>query len=211
MNKGIVFVLFFVFLMQGLVGHSQTQLSIKEQQVFKEQVQQTAQQTQSIVSDFEQIRYLSVLENTITSQGTLVFKAADNIRWEYTAPFKYYVIFKDDKMLVNNEGKTDNINLSSNKLFRSFNDLLVKSIKGDMFDDAQFDIFYFKLKNGYLARFIPKEKRLQKYMAAFELTFTETSAEVTQVKLIEPNEDYTQIIFKNRKTNTKVSETAFEN
>jgi len=211
MNNRMVFFLFSVFLMQGLVGHSQTQLSAKEQQVFKEQVQQTAQQTQSIVSDFEQIKYLSVLENTITSQGKLVFKAADNIRWEYTVPFKYYVVFKDDKMLVNNEGKTDNINLSSNKLFRSFNDLIVKSIKGDMFDNAQFDISYFKLKNGYLARFIPKEKRLKKYMAAFELTFTETSAEVTQVKLIEPNEDYTQIIFKNRKTNTKVSATAFEN
>jgi hypothetical protein len=61
-----------------------------------------------------------------------------------------------------------------------------------------------------LVRFLPKEKRLKRFIAEIELTFTETTGEVTQVKLIEPNKDYTLISFMNRKVNSLIPKEKFK-
>lgn len=207
-TKQYLFTLAFIFAFSGM---SQTKLSVSEQKAFKTKVQNTAKNTQTIVSDFTQTKYLSVLDNVIASEGKLVFKAPNLVKWEYVKPYQNIAIFKDDQLLVTNEGKKDKIDLSSNKIFKSLNTLIVNSIKGDMFDETQFDLAYFKVEEGYLVKFAPKDKRMKKFMASFELKFSKSDAEVKQVKLIEPNEDYTLITFANRKLNTSVSESAFKN
>ena len=192
-------------------GISQTKLSASEQIEFKAKVQKIAQNTQTIVSDFIQSKHIFVLDNVITSEGKLVFQAPDLVRWEYVKPYLNVAIFKNDQLLVNNEGKKQNIDLGSNKMFRSLNSLIVNSIKGDMFDDTQFDLDYFKYDNAYLVKFVPKDKRIKKFIATFELKFSKSDAQVDEVKLIEPNDDYTLITFHNRKLNTEVSDTEFKN
>ena len=192
-------------------GISQTKLSASEQIEFKAKVQKTAQNTQTIVSDFIQTKHIFVLDNVIKSEGKLVFQAPDLVRWEYVKPYLNVAIFKDNQLLVNNEGKKQNIDLGSNKMFRSLNSLIVNSIKGDMFDDTQFDLDYFKYDNAYLVKFVPKDKRIKKFIATFELKFSKSDAQVDEVKLIEPNDDYTLITFHNRKLNTEVSDTEFKN
>ncbi|TXE08344.1 outer membrane lipoprotein carrier protein LolA [Gelidibacter salicanalis] len=209
-TKQYIFTLAVTFLF-AISAMSQTKLSASEQKEFKAKVQNTAKNTQTIVSDFTQTKHLSVMDNAIASEGKLVFKAPNLVKWEYVKPYQNSAIFKDDQLLVNNEGKKDQIDLSSNKIFKSLNTLIVNSIKGDMFDETQFDLAYFKINEGYLVKFIPKDKRMKKFMASFELKFSKSNGEVQEVKLIEPNDDYTLITFANRKINTSVSENAFIN
>ncbi|MEO5787862.1 MAG: outer membrane lipoprotein carrier protein LolA [Gelidibacter sp.] len=206
------FILLFAFALSfAFSGISQTKLLASEQQGFKAKVQKTAQNTKTIVSDFTQTKHIFVFDNVITSEGKLVFKAPNLVRWEYVKPYLNVAIFKDDQLLVNNEGKKQNIDLGSNKMFRSLNSLIVNSIKGDMFDESQFDLEYFKYGRGFLVKFIPKDKRMKKFIASFELTFSNATAEVEEVKLMEPNDDYTIITFHNRKLNTEVSDANFIN
>lgn len=206
-KNNILFLAFgFLFVFQGI---SQTELSSSEQTAFKNKVQKTAQNTETIVSDFLQTKHISVLDNVITSEGKLVFKAPNLVKWEYLKPYQNIAIFKDDQLLVNNEGKKQNIDLGANKMFRSLNSLIVNSIKGDMFDESQFDLEYFKFDDAFLVKFIPKDKRLKKFIAAFELKFSKTNAEVNEVKLTEPNDDYTLINFQNRQVNISVSDDEF--
>lgn len=205
----ILFLAFtFMFVFSGI---SQTKLSASEEKAFKAKVQKTAENTKTIVSNFTQSKHLSVLDNEISSEGKLVFKAPNLVKWEYVKPYQNIAVFKDDQLLVTNEGKKDKIDLSSNKLFRSLNSLIVNSIKGDMFDESQFDLAYFKYDDAYLVRFVPKDNRMRKFIASFELKFSNTTAEVDEVKLIEPNDDYTLITFQNRKVNTTVTESDFNN
>lgn len=209
-NRSFI-LLFALTLIVSFSGISQTKLSESELKEFKSKVKNTAQNTQTIVSDFTQTKHLFVLDNVITSEGKLVFKAPNLVRWEYVKPYLNVAIFKDDQLLINNEGKRQNIDLGSNRMFRSLNSLIVNSIKGDMFDDAQFDMSYFKYDDSYLVKFVPKDKRMKKFIAAFELKFSNATAEVDEIKLVEPNDDYTLITFNNRKLNTKVSDASFKN
>lgn len=199
-----------ILLFIGCIGHSQSKLSDTEVAEFKTKVKDKANRTNTIVSDFTQTKQLFVLDHVLESNGKLVFKAPNLVRWEYMDPYQNVAIFKDNQLLVNNESKRQNIDLGSNKMFRSLNSLIVNSIKGDMFDESQFELSFFGYDDFYLVKFIPRDKRLKKFIAAFEMKFSKDSAEVDEIKLIEPNDDYTVITFHNQQVNIPVEATTFQ-
>ena len=202
------FIILFSLFVQLL--SAQTVLTTTEISAFKQQVKQTAQQTETIVSDFVQEKQLEFLTDGAISEGTLTFKEPDAIRWEYTKPYKYEVIFKGNQLTVYEDGTTKNIDLSSNKLFKSFNALLISSIKGDMFNDGEFAISYYKTEKGYKVNFIPKQKRMRRFIASFQLSFSEKDYQVTQLKLVEPSNDFTLITFINKQINIPVPNSVFK-
>jgi outer membrane lipoprotein carrier protein len=141
----------------------------------------------------------------------LVFKSPNLIKWEYIEPYKYSVVFKDDKLLINDEGAKSKINLNSNKAFRSLNNLIIKSVKGDMFDENSFDIRYFKNSSNYIVRFLSKENSIRSFINEFILTFDKRSLRVIEIRMIENSEDYTLLKFINQSFNEPVSNEIFSN
>jgi len=170
-----------------------------------------SKKTVTIVSEFEQIKHLDFLSNDINSRGSLVYKTPDLIKWEYVKPFNYSIIFKNDKLFINDEGVKSNIDLSSNKTFKSLNNLIIKSVRGDMFDDKLFDMQYFKTQKKYVIKFIPKENSLKSMISVFILSFDKKSLDVLEIKMKENEEDYTLLKFINQKINTAVSDEVFSN
>lgn len=193
------------------IALAQVPLTDSEIQNLKEKVIATANNTHTISSDFVQKKHLSFLTNDIETIGKLHFKAPDWIRWEYTDPYAYSVVFKNEKLHINDEGNKNEIDLAANKMFQSMNKLMANSIKGDLFDTTAFEIAYFRDNKNYLVQFVPKDENLKPYIHAFELTFNQKDGNVLSVKMIEPSEDYTHIIFKNRQINTAVADAIFDN
>lgn len=206
MRNFLYILLFFVFA-QGLLA--QTPLSKEEASTFKKAVIETTNTTQTIVSDFEQYKHLSFLTNDIKTEGKLVFKSPNLIKWEYTNPYKYTAVFKDDKLFINDGGDKSKIDIGSNKMFKSFNKLIINSVKGNMFNENEFTITYYKVDTFYMVKFIPIDKSMLQFIASFELTFDTKTADVVKVKMIEPSEDYTEIVFKNKQRNTTVPNETF--
>jgi outer membrane lipoprotein-sorting protein len=203
-------ILFFLFLGGISMLSSAQELTVSQQNDLKEKVRQSAQKTQTIVSDFEQVKYLDVLQNDITSKGKLVFKQPDLIKWEYITPEKSIAVFKNEKLFVRQVGKNDTYDLGSNKMFRSLSALIAGSLNGNMFDDTKFKISYFSDTKGYRVMFVPRDKRLLRFISSFQLKFKKDTAEVTEVILNEPNGDFTRITFQNKKINAAVDEGAFK-
>jgi outer membrane lipoprotein carrier protein len=188
--------------------YAQQTLSKQESQTLKENVVKKSETTSSIISSFKQYKHLDFLSKDIVSSGKLTFKAPNTIKWEYKTPFKYSVIFKDDQLLINDNGDKSEIDLSANKAFKQLNNLIIKSVKGDMFDESQFDISYAKDKN-YVVKFNPKDKDLKSFISSFEITFDKNSFDVLSVKMLENSEDYTLIKFIDQKLNNPVSDAVF--
>ena len=166
------------------------------------------EQTKTISSDFTQYKHLDFLSNEIVTKGNLVFKAPDLVKWEYVEPFKYSVIFKNESLFVDDDGEKSDINLSSSKLFKQLNHLIINSVKGDMFNDKEFKIDYLKLSENFDIHFKPLNSKIEKYIKEFVILFS-SKGEVLQIKMIEPTDDFTKIVFKNRVINKPVSDAVF--
>ncbi|NRR90947.1 outer membrane lipoprotein carrier protein LolA [Winogradskyella undariae] len=201
-----------LFLCIGIqISNAQKSLTTEEISTFKSAVEKLDSNTQTIVSDFVQYKHLSFLSNDVETQGKLAFKVPGLVKWEYTSPYKYIVIFKDDKLFIDDEGDKSKIDIGSNKMFKGLNSLITNSVKGNMFDENAFEISYFKVDDFYLVKFIPKDENMLQFIAKFELKFDIKTSDVTEVKMIEPSEDYTKIIFKNKTRNTTLDEAVFNN
>lgn len=179
-----------------------------EADALKTAVREQADTVETITSNFTQYKHLDFLSDAIESKGKLAFRAPDLVKWEYVAPFSYSIIFKNNTLYINDDGNKSTLDLGGNKIFTQLNQLITASIRGDLFDEKQFDISYFKEDGDSLVHFAPKDAQFAEFIKAFHLTFN-TSGDVIEVKMIEPSGDYTQIVFSGRKTNTPLSDAVF--
>lgn len=189
---------------------AQTKMTLAEATALKETVKSQATTTKTITSDFVQNKHLDFLSNDIITKGSLAFKVPNMIKWEYVDPFKYSVVFKNDMLYINDEGNKSDIDLGSNKMFKQLNTLIIKSVKGDMFDENEFDIEYYNKDNNSLVYFSPKDKKFAKYIKAFHITFNK-KGDVIALKMIEPSGDYTKITFTNKILNSPLDDALFTN
>jgi outer membrane lipoprotein carrier protein len=203
--------IFFSVISFSLVWAQDTAMSASEITVFKNLVEATSKTTTTIKSDFVQYKHLDFLDNDIETSGKLAFKVPGLVKWEYTQPYQYSVIFKEDQLLINDGGTKSQVDIGSSKLFKKLNELIVKSVKGAMFDDSEFTISYFQTSKAHKAIFRPKDKKIAGYIASFELLFDKDNGHVQEVKMVEPTGDFTQIVFVNRILNSTISDAVFSN
>jgi outer membrane lipoprotein-sorting protein len=178
---------------------------------FKQSVAVMAKKIKTLNTDFVQYKHMDFLSKDIETSGKMIFKEPNTLLWQYKKPYSYSIIFKNGKILINDEGKKSTIDVGNSKLFGKINKLIVGSVSGDLFDDKEFSIAYFRTKEQNITKFIPKDATLKKYIKQIELTFDKDEATVVQVKLIESSADYTRIVLKNKVINAKIDEASFTN
>jgi outer membrane lipoprotein carrier protein len=132
------------------------------------------------------------------------------LNWQYTKPYQYSIIFKNNKVYINDQGNKSTVDAKS-KIFEKINKLIVGSVSGNMFDDKEFEISYFKTKEHYITKLIPKTAAIKKMIKQIELYFPLKDSTVSEVKLMESSGDYTKIIFKNKVINAKFDDSVFIN
>ena len=194
---------FLFFALTSLVWSQETALTSKEIIDFKAIVAKENTQIKNIKTNFVQYKHLDFLTNDIQSSGQMIFKAPTYLEWEYTEPFKYSVTFKNNKVIINDQGSVSNIDVGSSTVFEKINKMIVGSVSGDMFDDNEFDISYFKNNEGYLVKLLTITD-MKKYIKEVNLFFPFKNVSVSQVKLIESSNDYTLIKFINKEINAQL-------
>ncbi|GAA0723391.1 outer membrane lipoprotein carrier protein LolA [Aquimarina litoralis] len=197
------------FISISWVKAQETELNKTEAISFVNAVSASAKKSKTIVNTFTQLKHIDFLSNDIESNGDLYFKSPNIIKWSYLKPYEYSVIFKDKKLYINDAGKKSDINLASNKVFKKLNDLIAKSVSGDMLNESQFAMRFYKNKRVYIAKLSPKDQTLKNMFKEIVLGFQSKSYLVSSVKLIEPSGDYTLIKFKNTSVNKPIPDAVF--
>lgn len=207
-----------IYLLIGIINLFAMNLFAQEQKMsdseivaFKQSVNVVSKKIKTLSTDFVQYKHLDFLSKDIETSGKMIFKEPSLLQWQYKKPYNYTIVFKNGKILINDEGKKSAVDIGNSKIFGRINKLIVGSVSGDMFDDKEFSISYFKSKNQNIAKFIPKDVTLKKYIKQIELTFDKEDATVVQVKLLESSEDYTRIVLKNKVINAKIDDSVFTN
>lgn len=199
-----------LFLSFGVFSQEQ-KMSESEITAFKNSVNATAKNTKTLSTDFTQLKHMDFLSKDIETSGKMNFKSPNMLQWQYVKPYQYSIVFKNNKIFINDAGKKNNIDKGNSKMFDKLNKLIVGSVNGNMFDENEFTISYFKTKDFNVTKLLPKDASLKKYIKQMELYFDKTGNTVSQVKMIEPSNDYTKIIFKNKVINAKIEDSVFNN
>ena len=211
MKNNVLFsVLFLSFSLFSVFAQEQ-KMSESEITAFKNSVNATAKNTKTLATDFTQLKHMDFLSKDIETSGKMNFKAPNMLQWQYVKPYQYAIVFKNNKIFINDAGKKNNIEKGNSKMFDKLNKLIVGSVNGNMFDENEFTISYFKTKDFNITKLLPKDAALKKYVKQMELYFDKTGNTVSQVKMIEPSNDYTKIIFKNKIINAKIDDSVFNN
>ncbi|PZR15587.1 MAG: cell envelope biogenesis protein LolA [Flavobacterium psychrophilum] len=210
MKNSVFYILFLLTTAFTAVAQEQ-KMSAAEMTAFKNAVNAVAKNTKSLTADFVQYKHMDFLSKDIETSGKMAFKTPGMLLWQYTKPYQYSVIFKNNKIAINDAGKKSEMNVGNSKMFAKLNKLIVGSVSGDMFDEKEFTISYFKSAEHNITKLMPKDVALKKYIQQMELYFDKKGNMVSQVKMIEPSGDYTKIIFKNKVANAQVSDSVFTN
>ena len=205
------YIFILILLLFSSVQAQVEKMTVFEIESFKILIKEVAEKTNTITADFVQIKHLDFLTNDIETIGKMAFKTPNWVKWEYTNPYVYSVIFKENLILINDGGTKSDVKISASKLFKKLNDLIVKSVTGDMFDEENFNISYYKEAAAYKVIFASKDKKLASLIETFVIHFKKETGAVMEVKMIEPSQDFTKIVFTNRIENSKLNDEVFTN
>lgn len=198
-------------LLFSLVAFAQEKMTPAEITAFKNAVNATAKSTKTLTTDFVQYKHMDFLSKDIETSGKMNFKSPGMLLWQYTKPYQYSVIFKNNKIHINDAGKKSQMDAGGSKMFGKLNKLIISTVNGNMFDENEFTINFFKTKDHNITKLVPKDAALKKYIKQMELYFDKKGNMVAEVKMIEPSDDYTRIVFKNKVLNAPVPDSVFNN
>lgn len=169
-----------------------------------------AENTQTLHTSFKQKKYIKILSKALESTGDMYFKKPHLLKWAYTSPYDYAIIFKENEIVINDEGKVSEFDISSSKAFLEINEVIVNTVSGNILQEDQFDISYFEGNNEYFVRLIPKSQQMKSYIAQIELYIDPSDFTVSKIKLAETSDDYTSIDFIDKKVNIDIPDSTFE-
>ncbi len=176
---------------------------------FKEQFTTAAKKTNSIKSDFQQEKNLSMLSEKITSKGKFWFKKDNLVRMEYNQPFQYLMIINKNNVFVKDGQKENTISTKSNKLFQQINKITVDCVQGTMLTNPDFKVRVFENAKAYLMELLPSAKGLKDYFRNINVIVDKKDYSVSRIEMQELSGDNTIINFTNKELNVTIPDALF--
>lgn len=210
MTNRNIFLLLLLLLSSAFQGPQQpAYTAMKDVEAFRKGLDAMAASTTSIKANFKQKKYLSILANEIESDGKIQFKKPNLLKWEYTVPYQYSLILNGKELIINDQGKENSFDIASSQSFKQINELIVNSVQGNILDEERFEISYLEGKEHYLAKLKPRDAQMKKFLEQIDVYFNRHNFTVSQIRLIEPEDDYTHIAFQDMELNRAIPDAVF--
>ncbi len=212
MNKNIIITFFSIlFFWSTLSAQEETFVKVSDINEAKANLEQLTEKISSIKSQFIQEKHLSFLTENIISKGEFYFKNPGLLRWEYTEPFEYIIVFTDKNIFIKDEDNISSFDTESNKMFSEVNNIMTGTIQGNLFNDSErFTVEYFENDKQYLMLLIPKMEEMKSMLQSIHIYIDKSDLSVAKIKMTESSDDYTSITFINRKLNTTIDNDKFD-
>jgi outer membrane lipoprotein-sorting protein len=201
-----------IILILSLVSASgqNTFKAMKDTALFKSKADKMSRETNSIESDFIQVKNLAILSEKITSKGHFCFQKQNNLRWEYSEPYKYIIVINKEKILIKDENnKVKKYDMNSNKVFKEINDIMIACVNGNILRSDKFTVSYFENDKNYKIELVPLAKSMKESLKKINMYFDKNVTSVIKLEMVESTDDITTIDFTNKKINAPVAAEKF--
>lgn len=208
----LLLILLLVFPFAVMSQNGLERVSKSEQQAMIAQINEAASSVKTMQCDFEQTKFMSLLDDKMVSKGVMRFKQEQNLRWEYTAPYRYIFIVAGAKVMIKSSQSTDEIDVRSSRLFQEIVGIMVNSVTGKCLSvGSDFNTtMYTAGKSGeWVAKLVPRKKELRQMFSVITLYFHPEAKMITKVEMEENSGDMTQILLKNVITNVGLDDSVF--
>jgi outer membrane lipoprotein-sorting protein len=169
----------------------------------------TAKNTQTISSDFSQLKHMKMMNDKVSSKGKFYFKKEDKIRIEYTSPFEYLLVMSGGQIMVRDENKTNKINTRNSKTMQSVNKVMMDCMRGTVFTNKDFSVKAFDSKGQYMMQLTPVNSSMKSLFARIDVYIEKSDNSVSKLVMNENGGDYTEMIFTNKKINAALPDALF--
>ncbi|MBN2165431.1 MAG: outer membrane lipoprotein carrier protein LolA [Marinilabiliaceae bacterium] len=198
----------FFYLLNEVYIISQDKKIVSITDLQKEMLDKTSG-VENVSCSFEQYKHLKFLDEVVQSKGKLVFDKQNRLRWEYLHPFEYLIVINENKFYIKTEGRISKYDVESNKMFSQICDLIISSVNGSIFTDSRFKVQAYVNNGQYELNMEPTIKEMREVIKHIKLLINKADFSVDKVVMYENGDDYTEIIFSNKKFNATIPETTF--
>lgn len=177
---------------------------------FRQKMIETSEHTQSISSDFIQLKRLSFLEEDVESKGKFFFQKENKLRWEYSEPFYYLIVFNNDSILIRDDSRTNIYDAAAGRMFREINNIMLSMVNGTILESENFEFEYFQNDSGYKLELTPLEDNMKEFLSRIRLFINKHDHSVDELYMVESSGDYTHIRFINKQLNEDIPQHIFD-
>ncbi len=209
MHKGFLLVAFTISFLP-LFAQPNGFTPVKNISLFQQELAKTNTSVQDIVSDFTQVKHLTLLSDKIKSKGKFYFKKEDKVRIEYTQPYTYLLVMNGGQVLVKDEQKSNKINAKNSKTMQSVNRIMIDCMKGTVLQNPDFKTATYENATNYLLNMVPANDATKKMFKQIDIYLDKKNFSVHRLSMIEIGGDYTDMNFSNSNFNTGLNEALFK-
>lgn len=160
-------------------------------------------------TSFIQEKHIDILDEVIVSKGKLDIIQPGKIAWRYIEPTEYSIIITPENTVIKNEKGVQSYNTQSNSMFKYINEIVQATFSGEIINRSDFEKRVSEEGTNYKVALTAKDNELSKYLEGVVIFFDKETLTMKKVSMLEPGGDFTDIIFKNLRTNIKIDETVF--
>ncbi len=168
-----------------------------------------SQSIQTLSARFTQKKYLSVLQDSVETTGTLLMKKPNKIKWNYRKPFLYTIIIDGKTVTIKDGTHQERFRMDDNPAFRMINRIVAGSLDGSLLkDNSLFSFSFSEEKQSVRLDLKPTRKTMP--FTGISLWFDKKTLIIKRVLLHENGKDYTDIVFHQAVLNKAVDDALFQ-
>lgn len=169
----------------------------------------SAKATQTITSDFTQVKHMKMLQDKVSSKGKFYFKKEQKLRIEYTSPFQYLMVLNNGQIAIKDGNKTNKVNARNSKAMQSANKVMMDCMTGNVFNNKDFSVKAYETGKQYLLQLSPVNASIKSLFSGIDVYLDKGDNSVAKLVMHENAGDYTEMIFANKQLNLAISDALF--
>ena len=160
--------------------------------------------------NFKQIRTVVALTQTVESSGRLYYMSPDKLLWSQIKPASYQMLLTDNNIIIRTDKGEENLNLSSNRMFKELSKIIVGGINGSLFNDYKnYNMMVQQLPDKTTITLTPKNNQLKRFLNYIVVNF-DAEWLATDILIHENGGNSTLVIISDRIVNNDINPSIFK-